>query len=252
MPKGASRSALAPLVDYVNQKLKAWIMRKYKRFRFHKTRASLFLRKLAQHNVDLFAHWQSFGTATFTWWERCELRGSRTVLREAGGETPLAYSPLDQNQYDQALRLGRDRPSAGRWRAARALEYLDLHRRSAAGWPSCPLVFNGAINGELFLAYLEQVLVPTLISGDIVVMDNLGSHKVAGVRKAIEAAGARLFYLPSYSPDLNPIEQTFAKLKALLRAKASRTVEALWNTLGDIVACFSPAECANFLRHAYF
>jgi transposase len=112
-----------------------------------------------------------------------------------------------------------------------------------------PCVFNGAINGELFLAYVEQVLVPTLIGGDIVVMDNLGSHKVAGVRKAIEAVGARLHYLPSYSPDLNPIEQAFAKLKALLRAKALRTVEALWNALGDIVACFSPAECANFLRH---
>ena len=116
-----------------------------------------------------------------------------------------------------------------------------------------PCVFNGAINGELFLAYVEQVLVPTLIGGDIVVMDNLGSHKVAGVRKAIEAVGARLHYLPSYSPDLNPIEQAFAKLKALLRAKALRTVEALWNALGDIVACFSPAECANFLRNAgYF
>ena len=116
-----------------------------------------------------------------------------------------------------------------------------------------PCVFNGAINGELFLAYVEQVLVPMLIGGDVVVMDNLGSHKVAGVRKAIETAGAKLLYLPSYSPDLNPIEQAFAKLKALLRAKALRTVEALWNALGDIVACFSPAECANFLRHAgYF
>jgi transposase len=116
-----------------------------------------------------------------------------------------------------------------------------------------PCVFNGAINGELFLAYVEQVLVPMLIGGDVVVMDNLGSHKVAGVRKAIETAGAKLLYLPSYSPDLNPIEQAFAKLKALLRAKALRTVEALWDALGDIVACFSPAECANFLRHAgYF
>ena len=92
-----------------------------------------------------------------------------------------------------------------------------------------------------------------MTGGDVVVMDNLGYHKVAGVRKAIEAVGARLHYLPSYSPDLNPIEQAFAKLKALLRAKALRTVEALWNALGDIVACFSPAECANFLRNAgYF
>jgi transposase len=116
-----------------------------------------------------------------------------------------------------------------------------------------PCVFDGAINGELFLACVEQVLVPTLRAGDIVVMDNLGSHKVAGVRQAIEAAGARLLYLPPYSPDLNPIEQAFAKLKALLRAKAVRTLEALWDALGDIVACFSPAECAHFLRHAgYF
>jgi transposase len=116
-----------------------------------------------------------------------------------------------------------------------------------------PCVFNGAINGELFLAYIEQVLVPTLASGDIVIMDNLASHKVAGVRRAIEDAGAKLLYLPPYSPDLNPIEQAFAKLKALLRAKALRTVEALWNALGDLVPCFSPAECANFLRHAgYF
>jgi transposase len=116
-----------------------------------------------------------------------------------------------------------------------------------------PCVFNGAINGELFLAYIEQVLVPTLASGDIVIMDNLASHKAAGVRHAIEAAGARLLYLPPYSPDLNPIEQAFAKLKAMLRARALRTVEALWNAIGDLVACFSPTECANFLRHAgYF
>ena len=116
-----------------------------------------------------------------------------------------------------------------------------------------PCVFNGAVNGDLFLAYVEQVLVPTLINGDIVIMDNLGSNKVAGVRQAIEAAGARLLYLPPYSPDLNPIELAFAKLKALLRARAVRTVNALWNALGELVACFSPTECANFLRHAgYF
>jgi transposase len=116
-----------------------------------------------------------------------------------------------------------------------------------------PCVFDGAINGEAFLAYVEQVLAPTLASGDIVVMDNLGSHKVAGVRHAIEARGASLLYLPPYSPDLNPIELAFAKLKALLRAKALRTIQALWSALGDLVACFSPTECANFLRHAgYF
>jgi transposase len=116
-----------------------------------------------------------------------------------------------------------------------------------------PCVFDGAINGALFLDYVEQVLVPTLTADDIVVMDNLGAHKVAGVRAAIEAAGARLMYLPAYSPDLNPIEQAFAKIKALLRAKALRTVDALWNALGSLLDCFTPAECTNFLRHAgYF
>ena len=138
-------------------------------------------------------------------------------------------------------------------RTARALEHLHLHRRAAPGGPGRPCVFNGAVNGDLFLAYVEQVLVPTLINGDIVIMDNLGSHKVAGVRQVIEAAGARLLDLPPYSPDLNPIELAFAKLKALLRARAVRTVNALWNALGELVACFSPTECANFLRHAgYF
>ena len=116
-----------------------------------------------------------------------------------------------------------------------------------------PGVFDGAINGEMFLAYVEQVLAPTLQTGDIVIMDNLGSHKVAAVRQAIEATGASLMYLPSYSPDLNPIEQAFAKLKALLRAKALRTVEALWKALGNLLDCFTPAECRAFLRHAgYF
>jgi transposase len=116
-----------------------------------------------------------------------------------------------------------------------------------------PCVFKGAINGTLFLAYVEQVLVPTLKAGDIVIMDNLASHKVAGVRRAIEAVGAILMFLPPYSPDLNPIEQAFAKLKALLRAKALRTVDALWNALGSLVGCFTAAECANYLRHAgYF
>jgi transposase len=116
-----------------------------------------------------------------------------------------------------------------------------------------PCVFRGAINGELFLAYVQQVLAPTLASGDIVIMDNLSSHKVAGVRQAIEAAGASLLYLPPYSPDLNPIEQAFAKLKALLRAKALRSIDALWDALGSLVTCFTPKQCANFLRHAgYF
>jgi transposase len=116
-----------------------------------------------------------------------------------------------------------------------------------------PAVFDGAINGDLFLAYVEQVLVPTLIPGDVVMMDNLSSHKKPAVRRAIEAAGATLMFLPPYSPDLNPIEQVFAKLKALLRAMALRTVDALWKALGSITDCVSPQESINFIRHAgYF
>ena len=111
-------------------------------------------------------------------------------------------------------------------------------------------MFSGAVNGEMFMAYIVQVLVPTLTRGDIVIMDNLPAHKVHAVREAIEAAGASLRYLPPYSPDLNPIEQAFAKLKSLLRARALRTIDALWNALGDIVDCFTPTECANFIRHA--
>jgi transposase len=112
-----------------------------------------------------------------------------------------------------------------------------------------PLVIDGAINGELFLAYVEQMLAPTLSSGDIVVLDNLSSHKVRGVREAIEARGASLFYLPPYSPDLNPIEQAFAKLKQLLRASAARTREALWNVIGQSLGRFPPYECAHYLAH---
>jgi transposase len=116
-----------------------------------------------------------------------------------------------------------------------------------------PGVFDGPINGELFLAYVEQILVPTLKAGDIVIMDNLSSHKKAAVRRAIEEAGATLTFLPPYSPDLNPIEQVFAKLKALLRTMAIRTIEALWNALGTITECVSPQECRNFFRHCgYF
>jgi transposase len=100
-----------------------------------------------------------------------------------------------------------------------------------------PAAFEGAINGKSFLAYVEQMLVPTLRPDDIVILDNLGSHKVAGVRRAIEAAGAQLLFLPPYSPDLNPIEQVFAKLKAALKAKAIRTVDALRSALGEINRC---------------
>ena len=113
-----------------------------------------------------------------------------------------------------------------------------------------PLVLDGAINGATFLAYVEQFLAPTLSPGDAVVMDNLGSHKVAGVQAAIEARGATLLYLPPYSPDPNPIEQAFAKLKRLLRSAQARTMDALWTTIGTLLNRFSPDECLRYIRHA--
>lgn len=115
---------------------------------------------------------------------------------------------------------------------------------------TAPCVFDGAMNGEMFLAYVRQVLVPTLRPGDTVIMDNLPVHKVAGVGDAIGKAGAAILYLPPYSPDLNPIELAFSKLKAILRKMALRTVDALWTALGQISDWFKPDECRNFLRHA--
>jgi transposase len=115
---------------------------------------------------------------------------------------------------------------------------------------TAPCVVDGPINGATFLAWVQQLLVPTLRQGDIVVMDNLSSHKVKGVREAIEAAGANLRYLPPYSPDLNPIEQFFAKLKALLRKAGARTIEALDEAIAGALTRFSPTECKNFLAHS--
>ena len=113
-----------------------------------------------------------------------------------------------------------------------------------------PMVLDGPINSVAFQAYVDQVLVPELRPGDIVVMDNLGSHKGAGVREAIEAAGASLLYLPPYSPDFNPIENAFAKLKAKLRKVGERTVEGLWSAIGRIIDTFTPNECANYFAAA--
>ena len=115
---------------------------------------------------------------------------------------------------------------------------------------SAPFVVDAPMNGEIFLTYLEQCLAPTLSPGEIVMMDNLPAHKVAGVRKTIEAAGATLRRLPPYSPDLNPIEQSFAKLKAHLRKAGERSIPALWDTIGDILQTFTPEECNNYFTHA--
>jgi transposase len=110
---------------------------------------------------------------------------------------------------------------------------------------TAPLVIDGPINGEVFLAYVQQQLAPTLQPGDLVVLDNLSSHKRAGVREAIESVGATLLYLPPYSPDFNPIEQAFAKFKWLLKSAAERTVDSLWNTCGQLLDEFTPTECRN-------
>lgn len=115
---------------------------------------------------------------------------------------------------------------------------------------TAPFVYDGAMNGEVFLAYVEQVLVPTLRAGDIVIMDNLPAHKPERIRETIEKAGATRMLLPPYSPDFNPIENAFAKLKALLRARAARTIDALWDAVRSLIRRFSPAECANYFKAA--
>jgi transposase len=113
-----------------------------------------------------------------------------------------------------------------------------------------PMTVDGALNGELFRAYVEQILKPTLRPGDLVVMENLQCHKVAGVAEAIEQARAQVVYLPPYSPDFNPIEQVFAKLRAELRRRSERNVYRLWDTLGESLDWFAPDECLNYFRHS--
>jgi transposase len=115
---------------------------------------------------------------------------------------------------------------------------------------TAPMLLDGPMNGAAFLAYVEQVLVPTLAPGDLVIMDNLPAHKVTGVKEAIEAAGATRLFLPPYSPDFNPIEQAFAKLKALLRKAATRTVDDLWDAVAEAIERFPPEECANFFANS--
>ena len=132
----------------------------------------------------------------------------------------------------------------GRWRTLTFLAALRRDRIDA------PCVIDGPINGDSFLAYVEQLLLPALKPGDIVIIDNLGSHKGKAVRRLIRSAGAKLFFLPPYSPDLNPIEQVFAKLKTLLRKAARRTVEATWREIGALLTEFSPQECANYFKNS--
>jgi transposase len=132
----------------------------------------------------------------------------------------------------------------GRWKTTTFLAAL-RHDRIDAPW-----LLEGPIDGESFRTYVEKVLLPTLREGDIVIMDNLGSHKGKAVRALIRSAGAKLFFLPKYSPDLNPIEQVFAKLKHLLRKAAARTVEAICNAVGKLLGTFSAEECANYFSNS--
>lgn len=132
----------------------------------------------------------------------------------------------------------------GRWRTLTFIAALRHNRIDA------PCVIDGPINGQSFLAWVEQFLVPTLTPGDVVIMDNLGSHKSQAVRRAIRTVGARLLFLPPYSPDLNPIEQVFAKLKTLLRKADERSTEAVWRRIGSLLEAFSAGECANYIMNS--
>lgn len=132
----------------------------------------------------------------------------------------------------------------GHWKT---MTFLAALRRNGI---VAPCVFDGPINGALFLAWVQQFLVPMLRPGDVIVLDNLGSHKGPGVRRAIRAAGAHLLFLPPYSPDLNPIEMVFAKLKTLLRKADERSIAAVWHRIGALLDQFTPDECANYFRHA--
>jgi transposase len=132
----------------------------------------------------------------------------------------------------------------GHWKTMTFLAALRFDRIDA------PCVFDGPINGESFQLYVERFLVPSLKSGDVVIMDNLGSHKGNAIQAAIRGAGARLLFLPPYSPDLNPIEQVFAKLKHFMRKSAEPTVEAAWQRIGALLKHFIKEECANYLVNA--
>ena len=132
----------------------------------------------------------------------------------------------------------------GRWKTMTFQAALRSDRIDA------PWFIEGPIDGESFRTYVAKVLLPTLRPGDIVVMDNLGSHKGRAIRAAIRAAKAKLFFLPAYSPDLNPIEQAFAKMKTLLRKADARTIDDTWRTIGSLLDCFTPTECANYFTNA--
>jgi transposase len=161
-------------------------------------------------------------------------------IDETGASTKMA------RRHGRAPRGQRLRSSVphGHWKTTTFVGALRLTGMTA------PMVLDGPMNGAWFLAYVEQVLAPTLKPGDMVIMDNLPAHKGASVRAAIEAVGARLLLLPPYSPDLNPIENAFSKLKAMLRKAAARTIDRLWDAIAQIIQTYSPQECANYFAAA--
>ena len=162
------------------------------------------------------------------------------VIDETWASTNMARLP-GRTPKGERLRAGIPH---GHWKTTTFVAGLRLTGMMAT------MVLDGPINRDAFQAYVEQVLVRELRPGDIVIMDNLSSHKGVAIRQAIEAAGASLLFLPPYSPDFNPIENAFAKLKALLRAAAERTVDALWTTIGSLIDRFTPDECANYFAAA--
>ena len=177
------------------------------------------------------------------WWKKYQNRidPSRLVfIDETWAKTNMA--PI-RGWGEKGTRLKAFVPH-GHWKT---MTFIAALRHDAI---TAPCVFDGPINGESFQRYIEQFLLPTLKPGDLVIMDNLGSHKGEAVRAAIRMAGARLIFLPPYSPDLNPIEQVFSKLKHLLRKAQERTLEATWQRIGALIQTFQPEECANYLRTA--
>jgi transposase len=173
--------------------------------------------------------------------EQPKLRAPRLVFIDETAVTTKMVRHYGRSPRGERLVAG---VPHGHWKTLTLVAALRIDGLTA------PYVVDGAMDGPSFMAYVEQVLVPTLRKGDIVFMDNLRTHKIAGAREAIEAVGARVRYLPAYSPDLNPIEQAFSRLKTALRKGAKRTVDALHKLIGKLVKSFAPQTCANYFRHA--
>ena len=193
------------------------------------------MRAAEQDRPDVAAHRRRWCV-----WQRFMDPAAFVFLDETGASTNMI------RRHGWSLRGERlvDAAPHGHWRTTTFVAGL------RATGIIAPLVLDGPMTGETFRAYAKQFLAPALSRGDVVVMDNLAAHKVAGVREAIGAAGASILYLPPYSPDLNPIEQMFAKLKHLLRKAAARTRETLWTTIGTLLDAFSPGECRNYLANS--